>query len=328
MRQGIKVLTMALLVFVVALQSWTFSEFVVLKPGIARPAGDLGSIVGASPSQEKLLYTAVIAQRANVLDRIRAVFDKDVRLTPRSENIPGGVGWREYSQLLAKSMSESQKVAAAVAFREAGYRVPAQTTVVVDMALPKDRYRGLIVDGSALISVNDTAVRTAEAAYELLRKAESKGAARLVLRSPDAALATIEVAGDPSDGDDLPYGLVLRTEYTFSFPMEFVPTAAEASGSSAGLMLAIELYDQLTGGKLVRSGLIAGTGAIRVDGAVEAVDGIPQKVIAARRIGATAFVLPRENLAQAIEVAGGITLIPVDTFAQAIEALRWLEGEE
>lgn len=95
----------------------------------------------------------------------------------------------------------------------------------------------------------------------------------------------------------------------------------EVGGSSAGLMLALEVYDQLTSEPLTNR-LVAGTGSLRLNGTVEPVDGVAQKVVASQRRGAEWFLVPRENFRAAQKVASDIQLIPIDTFQQAVEILR------
>lgn len=332
MRRIVNFWALAAAALIAIFQFWAFSGFMVLKPGVAAPAGSLGTIEGAFPSGERLLYTAVIAQRGNLVEALHSIFDPNVRLSPMGENIPEGVGWREYSRLLERLMGETQRVAAAVAFREAGFRLPVTTEVVVDLTLLESPVRGRVPSGSVLTSVNGTDVHTEEAAYALLREGLSRGSVRLVILPEDGGpLQPVDVSlTDHPKGtsDALPLGLLLRTAHKFEYPMKLTPGRVEAGGSSAGLMLALELYDQLTGGGLAGNRVIAGTGAIRLDGTVESVDGIRQKVAAAKRAGASAFILPRGNVKDAFGASEGLMLLPVDTFTQAVEALRRLQGEE
>ena len=328
--KGLKVFLALLMLGVLTLQSWTYSEFVTVGPGTARPAAELGSIAGVPPSEGRLLYTAVVARRAGVVDGLRSIFDRRVRLVPVRERIPPGIGWSQYSRMLGRAMAESQKVAAAVAFREAGYRVLARTSVVVEAALPGSGLAERVPEGSRLTSVDGVAVATKEEAYELLRSAGGRGTARLVIEPPGGnGEIALEAGGEFAAGPGKhPFGLVLTTVHSFEYPMSFEAGKAGAAGSSAGLMLALELYDRLTGGGLAGSLRVAGTGGLRLDGAVEAVDAVALKVAAAKEAGAKAFVLPRENLQDALAEAEGIVLVPVGTFAEAVEALRWLAAGE
>ena len=63
-------------------------------------------------------------------------------------------------------------------------------------------------------------------------------------------------------------------------------------GPSAGMMLTLEMYQQLTGKDLTRSRRIAGTGTISASGAVGDIGGVDKKVVAASRAGAQIFFVP------------------------------------
>ena len=67
-------------------------------------------------------------------------------------------------------------------------------------------------------------------------------------------------------------------------------------------MFALAIYDKLTPGPLTGGRSIAGTGAITPDGAVGPIGGIRQKIAGADDEGATVFLVPAANCAEA---AGG-----------------------
>src|SRR5690606_34410556 len=98
----------------------------------------------------------------------------------------------------------------------------------------------------------------------------------------------------------------------------------ETVGPSAALRVALELVRQRTRGLFPSGVVVAGTGELRTDGAVLPVSGVRQKVIAAKRAGADVFLAPRDNAREAQTVAPGMRVLPVDTFEQAIGALKRL----
>jgi PDZ domain-containing protein len=90
-------------------------------------------------------------------------------------------------------------------------------------------------------------------------------------------------------------------------------------------MFALGLYDLLTPGDLTSGRTIAGTGEIGVDGTVYPIGGVGEKVVAAAADGATVFLVPTDNLADARKAVGdrSIELVPIATFA---DALAYLQG--
>jgi PDZ domain-containing protein len=97
------------------------------------------------------------------------------------------------------------------------------------------------------------------------------------------------------------------------------------AGPSAGLMLSLALYDQLTPKDLTSGRQIAGTGTLGCDGDVGPIGGIRQKVAAARAEGAEIFLTPEGNVEEARSIGDGIEIVPVATFAEALGYLSGLE---
>ena len=63
------------------------------------------------------------------------------------------------------------------------------------------------------------------------------------------------------------------------------------------------------------------TGEITLAGDVIAVGGIRQKTIGAREAGASVFLVPDANAAEARAQAGDLEIIPVSDFDEALAAL-------
>ncbi|MEU2726041.1 S16 family serine protease [Streptomyces smyrnaeus] len=101
----------------------------------------------------------------------------------------------------------------------------------------------------------------------------------------------------------------------------------DVGGPSAGLFFALGIVDKLDGDG-ARHGLtggrtVAGTGTIDANGKVGAVGGIPLKTQAARRDGATYFLLPKTQCGQAqAQLPSGLRLVPVGSLQGALDALK------
>ncbi|MFP3992115.1 S16 family serine protease [Streptomyces sp. E11-3] len=108
---------------------------------------------------------------------------------------------------------------------------------------------------------------------------------------------------------------------------------ADVGGPSAGLLFALGIVDKLdgdgSGGDLTGGRTIAGTGTITEDGKVGAVGGVSLKTRAAKRDGATVFLVPKAECSDAKgELPDGLRLIPVTTLSGTVDALRALEKGE
>ncbi|MGW0979792.1 S16 family serine protease [Streptomyces xiamenensis] len=104
-------------------------------------------------------------------------------------------------------------------------------------------------------------------------------------------------------------------------------------GPSAGLLFSLGIVDLLDGdghgGDLTGGAVIAGTGTIDADGTVGPVGGVPLKTQAAKRDGATVFLVPRDECdAATANLPDGLRLIPVTTLSGAIDDLRALAAGE
>ncbi|MYV45339.1 S16 family serine protease [Streptomyces sp. SID2888] len=106
---------------------------------------------------------------------------------------------------------------------------------------------------------------------------------------------------------------------------------ADVGGPSAGLLFTLGIIDKLdgdgSGGDLTGGRTVAGTGTIDASGKVGPVGGVALKTQAARRDGATVFLVPRAECADAkAELPKGLRLIPVTTLNNAVDALVALEN--
>ncbi|WP_336322913.1 S16 family serine protease [Streptomyces lavendofoliae] len=105
---------------------------------------------------------------------------------------------------------------------------------------------------------------------------------------------------------------------------------ADIGGPSAGLFFALGIIDKIegdgAGGDLTGGRVIAGTGTVEADGTVGAVGGVSLKTQAAHRDGASVFLVPKDECADArTEKPEGLRLVPVSTLKDAVSSLRALE---
>ncbi|MEV6106942.1 S16 family serine protease [Streptomyces sp. NPDC051940] len=102
---------------------------------------------------------------------------------------------------------------------------------------------------------------------------------------------------------------------------------ADVGGPSAGLLFSLGIVDKLTRDDVTGGEVIAGTGTITGTGKVGAVGGVPLKTQAAERDGATVFLVPKAECAEAeAELPDGLRLVPVTTLDGALDALQALKS--
>lgn len=110
------------------------------------------------------------------------------------------------------------------------------------------------------------------------------------------------------------------TNYLFPFPVTI--SLKDTGGPSGGLVFALGIIEKLTPEDLLKGRVVAGTGTITVAGQIGAIGGIDDKIIAARKAGATVFLAPAENCADVRHVPSGITVYSVKTLAEAVGVLE------
>jgi PDZ domain-containing protein len=93
-------------------------------------------------------------------------------------------------------------------------------------------------------------------------------------------------------------------------------------GPSGGLIFALGIVEKLNKAQLVNGRLIAGTGTINKKGEVGPIGGIEDKLIGAKRAGATLFIAPIDNCIDIANIPSGLQVVAVSTLAQAVTLLK------
>jgi PDZ domain-containing protein len=154
---------------------------------------------------------------------------------------------------------------------------------------------------------------------------------RIRYRRGNAAPAEATITTRPATGDDgavrSVIGVYLDEQRPVKVDLQQVSIDGQAvGGPSAGMMFALGIYDVMTPGSLTNGQVIAGTGTIDPDGQVGPIGGIQQKLIGARRKGATVFLVPADNCAEALSSPPrGLRLVKVTSLRSALAELHNLD---
>lgn len=307
--------------------------YVVLKPG---PTWDtLGEQTDGQPvieidgeqvtesAGELHLTTVSVEPDISLLDAIYGWFDRQDAVVPEELVYPPDQTREEVDERNAEEFTRSQTAAETAALRQLGY--PAQVAVAsVGDGTPAE---GQLVAGDVIETVDGTEVTDVETLQNLVA-AEPVGATLTVGYQRDGEPGTARITTEPiGDGDDTPR-LGVQVTYQVDVPFELTIGLERIGGPSAGLMFALGIIDKLEPEDLTGGEIIAGTGSIDEQGTVGAIGGIAQKLVAAREIGAVAFLVPARNCAEAVANAQpGITLVRVETLAGALTELAALRAD-
>ncbi|MGE5694894.1 MAG: PDZ domain-containing protein [Candidatus Sericytochromatia bacterium] len=200
---------------------------------------------------------------------------------------------------------------------------PALTVEVVNDDGPS---HGKLAAGDAIEKVNGTPVTGVDQFQDLLKKTRPGDSIVVDYRRKDAPPGTTTITlGQNKDRDYGYVGVAVRDAPWAPFKITF--NLANVGGPSAGLMFALAVVDKLTTGELTANKFVAGTGTIDSDGKVGPIGGITHKMLAAHEAGASVFLVPADNCAEArTGNEDGLELVKVETLGQAVDALNLLSA--
>ena len=314
--------------------------YVLLTPGPT--ANTIGEVQGQPlirvegretfPTEGNLDLTtvAVTGEPGNDINLLRAVWgwaDGESAVVPREQVYPPGESADQARQRNTADMETSQQDATIAAMRALDVPV---TGVEVRTVLEGAPAVGKLQAGDQVLAVDGRPVGTAQdvrAAVSGHRPGEEvvvrvrRGGQELEQR-----IVTGEATG-PAGEKRAIVGIVPGERYPFTVDIAL----EDIGGPSAGLMFALGIIDKLTPGALTDGRHVAGTGTISPDGLIGPIGGIQQKLAGAREDGATVFLTPEGNCAQAVPaVPDGLRLVRVATLEgarAALETLRTGQGE-
>jgi PDZ domain-containing protein len=316
----------AALVFLVTRGSDHYLEI----PDRAHPLAELVKVQGARKQMDGggIYYVDVLVKRASLLESlVPAIRPDGSDLISRRQIIEPGISEQERFQLERADMQLSQVTASTVALRALGYRVVVRLGGLKVVAVTSHSHAaGLLKPGDVIVSANGKPVRSRLDLAAVLARQRVGGVVRLGIRRGSQRLAlSIRTTSDPSNPRRPIIGILPTQALDVHFPFVIRFDLGNVGGPSAGLAFALELLEKR--GRDVDHGYkVAATGEIQLDGTVTRIGGVKQKTIGARRAHVDVFLVPADgdNAKEAKRYAGGLRIIPVETFQQALHALATL----
>lgn len=99
-------------------------------------------------------------------------------------------------------------------------------------------------------------------------------------------------------------------------------TLPDTGGPSGGLIFSLGLLELLTPDDLLQGRKIAGSGTISANGKVGAIGGIAEKIIAAKKTGATLLFASRDNCDEIPRNVSGIRVVAISNLEEAVSYLQ------
>jgi len=299
---------------------------VALSPGPAEDVLARVKITGRTPVYESkgdLYLTSVgIDDDVRFYEALLDLANRDVQMLPRADLYPGDVSPQEIDRQNTVDMDTSKMNATVVALRELGYKIEPSRTQVQEVGSDAPATGRLRV-ADEILRVDGHKVHDVAEVREAIAKHHPGDEVTIRVRRDRSDLDV--TVGTRASGDDpgrAQIGVVLRDLFDH-LPVDVKIDTEGIGGPSAGLMFTLSIIDKLTKEDLTGGRRIAGTGEILLDGEVGRIGGIGEKLVAARRQGATVFLVPEGNCNEARRAApDGLQLVKVASLHDALTYLR------
>lgn len=269
------------------------------------------------------LLTIRVAQ-PTVLETVRAWFSPTRDLVRRDSVVPSDQSQQEYFEAQRLQFNRSFDTAVAVGLQAAGESIEVRTAPLVVRVLEEGPSDGVLREGDVVLAFQGESIASSEDLVAAARDTEAGDVVSLTVERGDEEL-DVEVEVGQAAGMERPgLGVLIETianDIVLPYPVDLNETSI--GGPSAGLMIALTVYDLVSEENLAAGRDIAGTGTIDGEGRIGPIGGIAEKVIAAAESGSSIVLVPASQEEEARSVQpDGLTIIPVATLDEAIEALR------
>lgn len=275
--------------------------------------------------------------RATPIQLAISLFSRYHDVFPMDVVFPEGYDREAYLRGQLLMMENSQEAAVIVAFDQAGieYDITYEGVYVVDV-LEGMPAANVLMMGDRIRGVAGEPVEDADHLIDIVNQYEVGDTLTFSIEREESTFdVDIELVPFVDRPEDFGIGIHLVTNRDVSLSKDISFDSGDIGGPSAGIVLALELYDQLTPGDLTGGRLIAGTGEVDYDGNVGRIGGVDKKVVAADREGCVIFFVPNEggregsNYQLAKETADAINsdmeIVPIDSFEEALTYLLALD---
>jgi PDZ domain-containing protein len=297
-----------------------------IAPGSARQVDDL-IVVRDHPvylAQGRVLFTTVsVREGINLWEVVGAWLDPDIDMVSEKD-VRGTTPPDKYHELNVEAMADSKTAAEAVALRHLGFTGldGGAQVVSVEPGLPAS---SVLAAKDVIVAVDGKPVTGPSGLVAAIGVHRPGDTLQLAVERDGAPAA--ERTATLATGDQGRPLLGVRLTTKLKLPFGVSIDSGNIEGPSAGLAYSLALLDRLTPGELTGGAKVAATGELGADGRVGAIGGVAQKVAAVRRSGATLFLVPRENYAEAEAHAGShLRVAAIDTFDDALRAMGSLPG--
>ncbi|MDO5746101.1 MAG: S16 family serine protease [Actinomycetaceae bacterium] len=254
-----------------------------------------------------------------------ALFDSSTDIIPVENVFPKDLTQKEREQQAQQAMVSSQSNAELAALSYLGIDTPAKMVVAaVPQGSPSENK---IKEGDVITHLSDGKdrsidIKNAPDIFSFMAGTPVNTELEVTYtRDGKTQNTTVTTVKNPRLRGGSLMGIYLDPHVTM--PYDISIALKDVGGPSAGMMFALGIIDELTPGALNGGKVVAGTGAISIDGQVQPISGVPQKMAAAKRDGAQYFLVPADNCKDTIgAVPKGLRVVKTDTLKDAVDSVE------
>ena len=255
-------------------------------------------------------------------EAIAGWLSSDQAIVPKETIYPAGQTQQQSDAQNTQEMTDSQDSAITAALGALNIK-PTGSEVVIASVTDGGPAAGKLQAGDVIDAVDGVMINSGgQAGMDEVTATIQKlspGSQVTFLISRDGKKQSI-TTGTQNNAGKAEVGISIESENVFPFTVNI--QLNNVGGPSAGMMFALGIIDKLTDTNLTGGRIVAGTGTIDSAGNVGAIGGIQMKTIGARDAGATVFLAPASNCAEAkANQPAGLELVKVNTLNDALTAL-------
>jgi PDZ domain-containing protein len=310
--------------------------YYIQRPGNIEPLNPIVEVAGSTESEGEMHLVTVSGLQATPLHYVMAQILPHNDISPIDEVIPEGITTDEYMHVQLQVMESSQEASVVVAYEAADRDITIDYAgVYVVSVVDNMPSSGKLEMGDRIVSLDGEEI--SESA-DLIKYVETKDAGDTITvdfyREKEPMTEEITLDYFPDDETRVGLGISLVTDREISVDPEVNFSSGNIGGPSAGLMFALEIYDQLVEEDITKGYQIAGTGEVDYEGNVYRIGGVDKKIVSAERDGMDIFFVPNEQgnpdsnyeiaKAKAEEIDAELEVVPVDSFFDALSYLEEL----
>lgn len=311
--------------------------YYIYKPGSADDLSEMVKVEDGYDYEGSMHLVTVSSMKATPVTYLLAKLLPYHEVLRDEEVRPDDITDEDYNFIQLHMMENSQEASTVVAYEAAGKDVEIVEAGVFVTSVQEDMpANGILSAGDQIIKVDQTEINNADDLTSYINTKDDNDQVMIEwIREGETKKEEITLKQFPDDESRVGLGIQLMTYQKVEANPKLSFTSGKIGGPSAGLMFALEIYNQLTEEDITKGKKIIGSGAVDLDGNVNRIGSIDKKIVAADKEGFDIFFAANESgvagsnyeeaKKTAEEIDSDMEIVPVDTFYDALDYLADLE---